>query len=235
MLRAHAAAHECCQVRTPVGFTCDNGTGKFKRRNLEALADLIAGRDDAENEEAMYFPYRSSMYITDFLQDLGTEYQRDGSTRHPPEMFCRLIDQLTSPADQLNEGSNRPRALAQVNEELGREGFEAFYGEDNQCYLRHVGTPTVTILAANPHRRFSEDNVATSTALIATAAGGFSPDLGPVGLVRPRGRHRVRRTLQWRAGCAQFGANAPGPPDSIACTAQPAFALGCRRRRHHAR
>ena len=79
LLRAHAAAHECCQVRTLVGFTCGNGTGKFKRRNLEALADLIvdnAGRDDAETEdEAMYFPYRFSMYITDFLRELGTEHQ----------------------------------------------------------------------------------------------------------------------------------------------------------------
>lgn len=97
--------------------------------------------------------YRSSMYITDFLQDLGTEYQCDGSTCHSPEMFCRLIDQLMSPADQLNEG---PRALAQVNDVLGREGFEAFYGEENQRYLRHVSTPTVTILAANPYRHFSK-------------------------------------------------------------------------------
>lgn len=44
----------------------------FKRRNLEALADLIvgnAGREDAENaDEAKYFPYRSSMYITEFFQ-----------------------------------------------------------------------------------------------------------------------------------------------------------------------
>ncbi|OYO07992.1 hypothetical protein CGZ94_21340 [Enemella evansiae] len=153
---------------------------KFKRRNLEALADLIVGntgRDDAENEdEAKYFPYRSSMYITEFFQELETEYQHDGSTRHrwvadvleqmltephdgpnrPPEIFCRLIDQLMSPADRLNEGSDRPRALAQLNEVLGREGFEAFYGEDNHCYLRHVGTQTVTILAANPHRPFSK-------------------------------------------------------------------------------
>ena len=34
----------------------------------------------------------------------------------PPEIFCRLIDQLMSPADRLNEGSDRPRALAQLNE-----------------------------------------------------------------------------------------------------------------------
>ncbi|MEI2713596.1 MAG: hypothetical protein V9G04_09970 [Nocardioides sp.] len=153
---------------------------KFKRRNVEALGSLIVGnvgRDDAENEdEAKYFPYRSSMYITEFFQELDTEYQHDGSTRHrwvadvveellaeshdgpthPPEIFCRLIDQLMSPADRLNEGPDRPRALAQLNEVLGREGFEAFYGEDNHCYLRHVGTQAVTVLSANPHRPFSK-------------------------------------------------------------------------------
>lgn len=153
---------------------------KFKRRNLEALGDLVVGntgRDDAENEEEVkYFPYRSSMYITEFFRELDTDYQHDGSTRHrwvadvleemlaephdgpthPPETFCRLIDQLMSPADRLNEGSDRPHALAQLNEILGREGFEAFYGEDGHCYLRHVGTQAVTVLSANPHRPFSK-------------------------------------------------------------------------------
>lgn len=153
---------------------------KFKRRNLEALGSLIVGnvgRDDAENEdEERYFPYRSSMYITEFFQELETEYQHDGSTRHrwvadvleemltdahegpnrPPEIFCRLIDQLMSQADRLNEGPDRPRALAQLNDVLAREGFEAFYAEDNHCYLRHVETKTVTMLAANPHRPFSK-------------------------------------------------------------------------------
>lgn len=152
---------------------------RFKRRNLDALGSLIvgnSGRDDAQNEEeAKYFPYRSSMYITEFFQELDTDYQHDGSTRHrwvadvletmlaephegparPPEIFCRLIDQLMSPGDRLNEEPDRPRALAQLNETLGREGFEAFYGEDNHCYLRHIGTQTVTVLAANPHRPFS--------------------------------------------------------------------------------
>lgn len=82
MLRAHAAAHECCQVQTLVGFTCDNGTGTFKRRNFDALADLIvdnAGRADAEKneDEAKYLPYRSRMYISDILRELGTEYEHD--------------------------------------------------------------------------------------------------------------------------------------------------------------
>ncbi len=64
-----------------------------------------------------------------------------------------------SPADRHNEGSDRPRALAQLNDVLGREGFEAFLGDDHHCYLRHTGTKIVTVLAANPHRPFSKAEV----------------------------------------------------------------------------
>ena len=40
-------------------------------------------------------------------------------------------------------------------EALAREGFEAFYGDDGHCYLRHTGTRTVTVPRANPHRPFT--------------------------------------------------------------------------------
>ena len=59
---------------------------RFKRRNLEGLADLICGNlgpsDPAPGEEPKYFPYRSSMYITEFFQELDTDWTHDGSTRH---------------------------------------------------------------------------------------------------------------------------------------------------------
>ncbi len=48
----------------------------FKRRNLEALADLVCGNRGADQpgpeEEPRYFPYRSSSYITEFFDELGT-------------------------------------------------------------------------------------------------------------------------------------------------------------------
>jgi hypothetical protein len=50
---------------------------KFKRRNTEALGDLICGNlgssDPKDGEDLKYFPYRSSMYITEFFQDLDTD------------------------------------------------------------------------------------------------------------------------------------------------------------------
>jgi hypothetical protein len=82
----------------------------------------------------------------------------DGPT-HPPEIFCRVIDYLMSPSDALNEDPNRSNALYQWNEVLGREGFEAFYGDDGHCCLRHVGTNNVTVLQANPHRPLTQMEV----------------------------------------------------------------------------
>ncbi|MEV7169321.1 hypothetical protein AB0O18_06480 [Streptomyces sp. NPDC093224] len=86
---------------------------------------------------------------------------------HPPEAFCRVIDHLMNPADALNEGLDRPNALRQLNDVLMREGFEAFYGEDKHCYLRHIGTNTVSALVQNPHRPLSVAETQRRSALAA--------------------------------------------------------------------
>ena len=161
----------------------------FRRRNTEALGNLICGNPGADlpgpSEQPRYFPYRSSSMITDFFTELDMDLTHDGSARHrwvadvlelllneahdgpthPPERFCRLIDHLMSPADALNEGVDRPNAFKQLNEILGREGFEAFYGEDRRCYLRHVGTKIVTAMAGNPHRPMTVAERARRSAL----------------------------------------------------------------------
>lgn len=41
--------------------------------------------------------------------------------------------------------------MRQLNEVLAREGFETFHEDDRHCYVRHLGTNTVTVLQANPH------------------------------------------------------------------------------------
>ena len=132
------------------------------------------------NEEAgPYFLYRSSRYLTDFFADADTDYAHDGGTRKwwvanvldeilrdawpnamtPPMSFARVIATLMDQADQYGEGetSDRAGALTALNTSLARDGFEAFYGADRICYLRHTGTGTITNLDANPHRPLTAD------------------------------------------------------------------------------
>lgn len=156
---------------------------RFKQRTLMALADMICGNFPAEES---FFVYRSSSYLTRFFHDCDTAYVHDGSTRNywvagvleeilaephpnaqtPPATFARVIQTLMDPADALREGSDRPGALALLNSALAREGFEAFYAEDKQCYLRHIATQTVGSAASNPHRPFSASELKRRERLI---------------------------------------------------------------------
>lgn len=164
---------------------------EFRKRTLERLGDLICGNLGADvprgDAEPAYFLYRSSTYITEFFGELDMDWEHDGSTRHrwvagvleqllaephegpahPPESFCRVIDHLMNPADALNEGRDRPNALRQLNDVLSREGFEAFYAEDKHCYLRHIGTNTVSRSMQNPHRPLSVAEMQRRSGLVA--------------------------------------------------------------------
>ncbi|MBF4547199.1 hypothetical protein IRY31_03775 [Corynebacterium afermentans subsp. lipophilum] len=142
---------------------------KFRRRTLMELSDLVVGNSPANGES--YFPYRSSSYITEFFEDLGTNYVHDGTTRNrwvadviadilsqpgeiedmPPQTFCRLIEQLMNPADALNEGPDRPNALSKLNMVLNREGLEV-YCEAGRHTLRKIGANRLTSTSLNPYR-----------------------------------------------------------------------------------
>jgi hypothetical protein len=69
--------------------------------------------------------------------------------------------------DSVNEGVEREGALALLNATLAREGFEAFYGPDKQCYLRHLASNTVAAASPNPHRPFSASELKKRKQLIA--------------------------------------------------------------------
>lgn len=147
---------------------------QFKRRTLNQIADMICGNyPEAES----FFVYRSSSYLTQFFEEIETDYAHDGSTRAwwvaetltailkgpspdantPPDTFTRVIQRLMDQEDALNEGRERPHALEMLNASLAREGFEAFYAEDRQCYLRHIATSRVVTPSPNPHRPFSAE------------------------------------------------------------------------------
>jgi hypothetical protein len=145
---------------------------EFKKRSLMQIADMICGNYKYEES---FFRYRSSSHLTEFFQDCDTDHKHDGSTRNywvaatlkeilaepqpsantPPEAFLRVIRTLMDQGDSVNEGAERAGALALLNASLAREGFEAFYGPDKQCYLRHLGSGTVAAASPNPHRPFS--------------------------------------------------------------------------------
>lgn len=138
---------------------------KFKDRNLRALAEAVNG-------DPTYFPYRSSSYITRFFEECDMDYAHDGSTRWSwtfgvlaellaeaspgpnvlPERFVHVFRILMLKADA--DDSDRSLALEHINKPFSREGFEAYYGEDDLLYIRHIGTKTIS-QAANPHRPFT--------------------------------------------------------------------------------
>jgi hypothetical protein len=176
------------------------------------LANAICGNVD-DPKDAL-FSYRSSTRLTEFFQDCDTDYAHDGSTRNywvaqtlaamlnepqpnaqtPPDSFTRVIRVLMDKEDAVNEGPERPKALAFVNGALMREGFEAFYAEDKQCYLRHIATNTVATLSANPHRPFSASELKRREQLLRYLERCSEDDLiGEVllPLFRQLGFHRI--------------------------------------------
>ncbi len=157
---------------------------QFKQRTLDQIADMICGNFDVK---VSLFVYRSSSYITKFFQDSDTNYRHDGSTRAhwvaetlskilaepqnsptvPPATFSRIIRTLMDRSDATNEEPERSGALALLNTALAREGFEAFYADDKQCYLRHIATNTIAAASPNPHRPFSAAEMLRRVQLVA--------------------------------------------------------------------
>ncbi len=184
---------------------------EFKRRTLTELADMVCGNFIAEESR---FRYRSSSYLTEFFQDCGTSYKHDGSTRGtwvaetlrlilaepqlnattPPATFSRVIRTLMDQEDATNEGPARVEALAALNRALAREGFEAFYSDDKQCYLRHVASNTIALMSPNPHRPFSPSELERREALLAYLDKASEDELIEevlLPLFRQLGFHRV--------------------------------------------
>jgi hypothetical protein len=151
---------------------------KFKNRNLRDLADMIIG-------DNKLFPYRSSSYITRFFEECDLEFVHDGSTRWAwtssrleellnepqpapntlPQRFVHVFRVLMQKADAADGDPNRLLALEELNKPMSREGFEAFYGEGNFLYFRHIGTRTISA-PISPHRPFTPSELQRRDALL---------------------------------------------------------------------
>ena len=137
---------------------------QFKPRNIRAIAEMVIGN-------ANHFPYRSSSFITEFFQECDLEFVHDGSTRWAwaasrleellaepqpiahalPERFMTVLRTLMLKSDATDEDPSRMNALAALNVPLMREGFEAYYGDDDHLYVRHIASRIVSS-TASPHR-----------------------------------------------------------------------------------
>lgn len=151
-----------------MGFFTEN-VMKFKSRNLREIAECIIG--DKE-----YFPYRSSSYITEFFEECDLPFIHDGSTRWSwtserlqelldvscpinslPERFIHVLRVLMHKSDAIESDPDRINALNQLNKPLSREGFQAFYGDDDHLYIKNIKTNNLIKPIENPHRPFSEE------------------------------------------------------------------------------
>lgn len=160
-----------------------------------------------------HFPYRSSSFITRFFEECDLDFVHDGSTRpwwvsnrleelleepqpaaHAlPERFVHVLRVLMHKSDAEDGDPERKFALESLNKPLSREGYEAFYGEDNLLYVRHIGTRTVSI-AANPHRPFTSAELKRRERLVAFLDGCSEDDLIEevlLPLFRQLGFHRI--------------------------------------------
>ena len=185
---------------------------KWKERSIDELADMVCGNYDPPTT---VFPYRASSGLTRFFRDADTNYKHDGSTRAswvasalvemlnepqpdaktPPDSFLRVLTRLMDISDGTkNDDPKRTGALKAVNVPLNREGFEAFYADDNQCYLRHLATRAVVSSGSNPHRPFSkqeEERKAQLAAYLDTASEDeFIGDV-LLPMLRQIGFHRI--------------------------------------------
>lgn len=145
---------------------------------MREIAEMVIGNAD-------FFPYRSSSYITQFFEECDLDFVHDGSTRWAwtadrlaellqepqpaayalPERFVHVLRVLMHKSDAEEGDPDRALALEALNKPLSREGYEAFYGEDNLLYIRHIGTKTIST-APNPHRPFTPKEIEKREKLI---------------------------------------------------------------------
>ena len=128
---------------------------EFRKRTVHEVADMICGN------EGDPFIYRSSTYLSEFFADCDMEqYRHDGSARKrwvvsvleeilqqpsespnlPGTEFQTVVQILMDRADYTEADPERQAALTKLNATLAREGLEAYYAEDNCCYIRNTRT-----------------------------------------------------------------------------------------------
>ena len=83
-----------------------------------------------------------------------------------PERFVHVLRTSMLKEDAMNDDPGRLKAREELNKPLFREGYVAFYGDDNLLYIRHNVTKTVSV-SNNPHRPLTPLEIKRKTFLTA--------------------------------------------------------------------
>ena len=158
----------------------------MRRKTINEIADMICGNVNHSGRMSN-FQYRSSSYLTEFFEDCDMEqFVHDGSTRKswvagvlnqivqqptdepalPNRAFRTVIKVLMDKADAMNHDPERNAALSELNASLGREGLEAFYVDNNCCYLRNTRTDIEETPESNLYRGLSLEEMQKQKRLV---------------------------------------------------------------------
>ncbi|WP_198290829.1 hypothetical protein [Methylobacterium sp. 88A] len=110
-----------------------------------------------------------------------------------PDGFVRVLRTLLDKGDAKEGDDNRTKALAALNTQLVREGFEAFYDENGVAHVRHVATKAIST-PTNPHRPFTPAEIKRREQLVAYLDKCSEDDLIDdilLPLLRQLGFHRI--------------------------------------------
>jgi len=149
----------------------------FRNGTLRKIADMICG------DTPTYFVYRTGTLLQEFMEDCGFDETFGGTRRwwvvdrlrealndpkpgaHAlPARFTTIIQHLMNPSECKDEDRSRANALLALNAALRDEGFEAFYADDGNCYVRHVKTNTLSV-SPNLKRPLSKEERETRNLL----------------------------------------------------------------------
>lgn len=160
----------------------------FRQRSLRVIADQICG-------DAPFFMYRTGTLLQEFMEDCGFDEGFSGTRRwwvvdrikeslndpapgaHAlPDRFTTIIRHLMNPSECKDEARDRTNALLGLNDALRDEGFEAFYADDGNCYVRHLKTNTLS-MSPNLKRPLSKEERETRELLDSYLNGCSEDDL----------------------------------------------------------
>ncbi len=118
---------------------------------------MTAFFEDCDREQYVHDGSTRKWWVADTLIKILSEPSDDPAL--PGCGFQRVIQILMDRADHTESDPQREAALTELNVTLAREGLEAFYAEDNLCYIRNTKTGETARSGSVVVRALSKDEL----------------------------------------------------------------------------